>query len=195
MSRLACCFELLSNVGGAVFFLLSVSLSFSGRDVPASDLSRLHLTSVCVSVSGFSFQLLSKAGFAVFFSFMPRCATAATAWLLQNDCFEVKFNVKAAGVMLERQGIRLAVCGFRCLRKCGFVSMQCLETGCEISETLLFSIHSKTGSLDGCWMNHWPIQSEAESNRSKMFNSCLTSWSKSITGIIIILSPTWAVTD
>ncbi len=61
------------------------------------------------------------------------------------------------------------------------------------SRKLLFSIHSKTGSLDGCWMNHWPIQSEAESTRSKMFNSCLTSWSKSITGIIIILNSHWLV--
>lgn len=116
-------------------------------------------------VSVFSFQLLSKAGFAVFIRCTPRCATAPTAWPLQNDCGEVKFNVKAAGVMLERQVIRLSlwISIFDKVWICWYAVL-----GNGLWNPIIFYL---TDSLDGCWMNHWPIQSEAEPNAFGSFKN------------------------
>lgn len=164
---------MLSNVVRTVLFPLSVTRSFRGWDVPE------YKTTVkgCVSPQGICVC-----------DFLP----APTALPLQSDCIEVKFNVKAAGIMLGRQGIIPMAIGFRWLRKCVYL----LECGvCEWVVKSLKPYNFSFNQKQIVWMGAWWIidlfslkPSQMHLDPSTLFSSCWIYSQKPITRIIIVLN-------
>lgn len=121
----------------------------------------------------------------IFFQLQLHC-------LLQSDCIEVKFNVKAAGIMLGRQGIILMAIGFRWLRKCVYL----LECGvCEWVVKSLKPYNFSFNQKQIVWMGAWWIidlfslkPSQMHLDPSTLFSSCWIYSQKPITRIIIVLN-------